>query len=134
MQPSPRWQTPHGDTPDNIRNNPALKGLDVPRTGQAGQVGTLVTKTLVIAGEPSVTTAGHARGALLRAYDKATGADSGGVLMPAPQTGSPMSYMLGGKQYVVVAIGGAGYPGAEAKTAAGAEFAGASCQGGGWSQ
>jgi mono/diheme cytochrome c family protein len=105
------WQVPHGDTPDNIRNNPALKGLDVPRTGQAGQVGTLMTKTLVIAGEPSVTTAGHARGALLRAYDKATGADAGGVLMPAPQTGSPMSYMLGGKQYVVVAIGGAGYPG-----------------------
>ena len=105
------WQVAHGDTPDNIRNNPALKGLDVPRTGQAGQVGTLVTKTLVIAGEPSFTTAGHARGALLRAYDKATGADAGGVLMPAPQTGSPMSYMLGGRQYVVVAIGGAGYPG-----------------------
>ena len=58
-----------------------------------------------------VTTAGHARGALLRAYDKATGADAGGVLMPAPQTGSPMSYMLGGRQYVVVAIAGAGYPG-----------------------
>ena len=105
------WQVAHGDTPDNIRNNPALKGLDVPRTGQAGQVGTLVTKTLLIAGEPSFTTAGHARGALLRAYDKATGADAGGVLMPAPQTGSPMSYMLGGRQYVVVAIGGAGYPG-----------------------
>ena len=105
------WQVAHGDTPDNIRNNPALKGLDIPRTGQAGQVGTLVTKTLVIAGEPSFTTAGHARGALLRAYDKATGADAGGVLMPAPQTGSPMSYMLGGRQYLVVAIGGAGYPG-----------------------
>jgi quinoprotein glucose dehydrogenase len=105
------WQVAHGDTPDNIRNNPALQGLDVPRTGQPGQVGTLVTKTLLIAGEPSVTTAGHARGALLRAYDKATGADAGAVLMPAPQTGSPMSYMLGGRQYLVVAIGGAGYPG-----------------------
>ena len=63
-----------------------------------------MTKTLVIAGEPSSTTAGHARGALLRAYDKATGADAGGVLMPAPQTGLPMSYMLGGRQYVVVAM------------------------------
>ena len=105
------WQVAHGDTPDNIRNNPALQGLTVPRTGQAGQVGTLVTKTLVIAGEPSFSTAGHARGALLRAYDKATGADAGSVLMPAPQTGSPMSYMLGGRQYLVVAIGGGGYPG-----------------------
>jgi quinoprotein glucose dehydrogenase len=105
------WQVAHGDTPDNIRNSPALQGVTVPRTGQAGQVGTLVTKTLLIAGEPSFTTAGHARGALLRAYDKATGADAGSVLMPAPQTGSPMSYMLGGRQYVVVAIGGGGYPG-----------------------
>ena len=105
------WQVAHGDTPDNIRNNPALQGLTVPRTGQAGQVGTLVTKSLVIAGEPSFSTAGHARGALLRAYDKATGADAGSVLMPAPQTGSPMSYMLGGRQYLVVAIGGGGYPG-----------------------
>jgi quinoprotein glucose dehydrogenase len=105
------WQVAHGDTPDNIRNNPALQGLNVPRTGQPGQVGTLATKTLLISGEPSFTTAGHARGALLRAYNKATGADAGSVLMPAPQTGSPMSYMLGGRQYVVVAIGGGGYPG-----------------------
>ena len=45
------WQIAHGDTPDNVRNHPALKGLDIPRTGQAGIIGTLVTKTLVIAGE-----------------------------------------------------------------------------------
>ena len=30
--------------------------------------------------------------------------------MPAPQTGSPMTYMLGGKQYLIVAISGAGFP------------------------
>ncbi len=45
-----KWQTPHGETPDRIRNNPALKGLTIPRTGRPGIVGTLVTKTLVIAG------------------------------------------------------------------------------------
>jgi quinoprotein glucose dehydrogenase len=48
---------------------------------------------------------------LLRAYDKATGKDAGAVLMPAPQSGSPMTYMLDGKQYLVVAVGGARYPG-----------------------
>jgi quinoprotein glucose dehydrogenase len=32
------------------------------------------------------------------------------VFMPAPQTGSPMTYMLGGKQCVVTAISGAGFP------------------------
>jgi len=105
------WQIAHGDTPDNVRNNPALQGLTIPRTGQAGIIGTLVTKTLLIAGEAQATTAGHARGALLRAYDKATGKDAGGVLMPAQQTGSPMTYLLNGKQYIVIAIGGGNYPG-----------------------
>ncbi len=33
------WQVPHGDTPDEIRNNPALKGLNIPKTGQNGQCG-----------------------------------------------------------------------------------------------
>jgi quinoprotein glucose dehydrogenase len=104
------WQVAHGDTPDNIRNSPALKGLNVARTGQPGQVGTLVTKTLVIAGEPAFTTANHPRGALLRAYDKKTGADVAAVFLPAPATGSPMTYRANGRQYLVVAIGGAGFP------------------------
>jgi quinoprotein glucose dehydrogenase len=106
------WRIAHGDTPDNVRNHPALKGLDIPRTGQPGIVGTLVTRTLLIAGEPQVTSAaGHPRGALLRAYDKATGKDAGAVLMPSQQTGSPMTYLHEGKQYIVVAIGGGNYSG-----------------------
>jgi quinoprotein glucose dehydrogenase len=106
------WQIAHGDTPDNIRNHPALKGITIPRTGRTGRIGTLVTKTLLIAGEGGFTTlANGQRGALLRAYDKATGADVGAVPMPAPQTGSPMTYMVNGKQYIAVAIGGTGYPG-----------------------
>ena len=108
------WQVAHGDTPDAVRNNPALKGLNIPRTGQTANptMGTLATKTLVIAGDPSfTTTAAHPRGALLHAYDKATGNEVGSVYMPAPQTGSPMTYMLGGRQYIVVAIGGGAYSG-----------------------
>jgi quinoprotein glucose dehydrogenase len=70
----------------------------------------LVTKTLVIAGEGGfVTTANGQRGAMLRAYDKATGQDAGAVYMPAPQTGSPMTYMYNGKQYLTVSISGPGY-------------------------
>ena len=65
------WSTPHGDTPDAVRNHPALKGVNIPKTGQSGNVGVVVTKTLVIAGDPSVTTTPeHPRGAMLRAYDK----------------------------------------------------------------
>jgi len=104
------WQVAHGDTPDNIRNHPALQGLNIPRTGRPGQAGTLVTKTLLVAGEKGVVTmADGRRGAYLRAYNKATGADAGKVYIPAPQSGSPMTYMLNGKQYIVVAISGQGY-------------------------
>ncbi|HEX3352169.1 MAG TPA: pyrroloquinoline quinone-dependent dehydrogenase [Terriglobales bacterium] len=107
------WQIPHGDTPDLIRNNPALKGVNIPRTGQeTWNVGTLVTKTLVIAGDGVVTTtAEHPRGAMLRAYDKATGKEVGAVYMPAPESGSPMTYMLNGKQYIVIAVSGGNYSG-----------------------
>jgi len=106
------WQIAHGETADNLRNHPALKGLDIPRTGRAGQIGTLVTKTLVIAGDAGVATLPSVgRGAMLRAYDKATGREVGAVFMPAPQTGGPMTYMWNGRQYIVVAISGAGYSG-----------------------
>jgi quinoprotein glucose dehydrogenase len=48
---------------------------------------------------------------MLRAYDKKTGAELGAVAMPGAQTGSPMTYMLDGKQYVVVAVSGGPYSG-----------------------
>jgi quinoprotein glucose dehydrogenase len=106
------WQVAHGETPDNIRNHPALKGLNIPRTGRPGRIGAVVTKTLLVSGEPGFfTTPNGQRGAMLRAYDKMTGAEVGSVYMPAPQSGSPMTYMLGGKQYIVVAVSGANYSG-----------------------
>ena len=107
------WQIAHGETPDIVRNYPAFKGLDIPRTGQQTyNIGTLITKTLVIAGEGQVTTtADHPRGAMLRAYDKQSGKEVGAVYMPAPQSGSPMTYMVKGKQYIVVAVSGGPYSG-----------------------
>src|SRR5437773_710075 len=106
------WQIAHGDTPDNIKNHPALKGMTIPRTGRQGRIGVLITKTLAIAGEGGfATTPNGQRGAMLRAYDKMTGQDAGAVYMPAPQTGSPMTYMHNGKQYLIVPVSGAGYSG-----------------------
>ncbi|HLJ26810.1 MAG TPA: pyrroloquinoline quinone-dependent dehydrogenase [Candidatus Angelobacter sp.] len=107
------WQIAHGETPDLVRNHPALKGLNIPRTGQTTyNIGTLITKTLVIAGDGQVTTTEeHPRGAMLRAYDKATGKEVGAVYLPAQQSGSPMTYMLNGKQYIVVAVSGGAYSG-----------------------
>jgi quinoprotein glucose dehydrogenase len=106
------WQVAHGETPDAVRDNPALKGLTFPRTGRAGIIGTLTTKTLVIAGEAGYfKTPSGTRGAMLRAYDKATGKEVGAVYMPAPQSGSPMTYMLNGQQYIVLAVSGPNYSG-----------------------
>jgi quinoprotein glucose dehydrogenase len=107
------WQVPHGETPDAVRNNEALRGMTIPRTGQPGFiVGTLVTKTLVIAGDPQVTTLPtRPRGAMLRAYDKTTGVEVGSVLLPAPISGSPMTYSVNGKQYIVTAVSGGPYSG-----------------------
>jgi quinoprotein glucose dehydrogenase len=104
------WQIAHGETPDNIKNHPALKGVNIPRTGRPGAIGTLVTKSLLIAGEAGTfTTPNGQKGAMLRAYDKASGKEVGAVYMPTQQSGTPMTYMLNGKQYIVVAIGGQGY-------------------------
>ena len=61
------WQIPNGDTPPAVKNNPALKGLTIPKTGSPSQAGIMVTKTLVFAGE------GSGGQAVFHAYDKATG-------------------------------------------------------------
>jgi quinoprotein glucose dehydrogenase len=105
-----KWQIAHGETADNVRNNPALKDLKIPRTGRPGLIGPLVTKTLLIAGEGGLfTTPNGRRGAMMRAYDKATGQEVGAVYMPAPESGSSMTYMHNGQQYIVIAVSGGNY-------------------------
>ena len=100
------WQIAHGETPDAIKNHRLLKGIKIPRTGQAGILGTLTTKTLVICGDCGLFTDDAGRkGARLRAYDKATGEEKGAVFIPKVQTGATMTYMLGGRQYLVTALG-----------------------------
>jgi quinoprotein glucose dehydrogenase len=104
------WQKPHSSTPDDIKNHPALKGVPLAtRLGQPGRsfIGVLTTRSLLIAGEAGVhTNEAGKRVALLRAYDKTTGADAGAVEMPARQTGSPMTYQIDGKQFIVLAVSG----------------------------
>jgi quinoprotein glucose dehydrogenase len=106
------WEVPHGETPDFVTNNPLLKGVKIPRTGQSGILGVLTTKSLVMCGDSGVFTDEQGRkAARLRAYDKLTGAEVGAVFMKQPQTGSPMTYMCDGVQHIVVSSGG--FEGAE---------------------
>jgi quinoprotein glucose dehydrogenase len=107
-----KFQVPHGDTPDAVRNHPILKGLNIPKTGQPGSVGIMITKTLAVSGDPQVTAPpGRARGAMLRAYNKQTGEQVGEVLMPAQITGHPMTYRIAGRQYIIVGVSGGNYTG-----------------------
>ena len=110
-----KFRVPHGDTPDTVRN--ALQRLNISypeKTGQAGSVGLMVTKTLVVVGDPQVTAPpDRPRGAMLRAYDKQTGKEVGAVLLPAQQSGSPMTYMVDGRQYIIVAVQGTGGAGGQ---------------------
>jgi quinoprotein glucose dehydrogenase len=94
-----RWMAVNGDTPDDIKNNPALAGLTIPPTGKASRAVLLVTKTLLFAGE------GYGGAPVLRAYDKATGAVLAELPLPGAASSKPMTYMLDGKQYVVLAVG-----------------------------
>jgi quinoprotein glucose dehydrogenase len=94
------WQIPNGDTPPAVKNNPALKGVTIPKTGSPSQAGLLVTKTLLFAGE------GAGGQAFFHAYDKATGEEIWQTAIPGPQTSLPMTYMHQGRQYVVVGVRG----------------------------
>ena len=87
--------------------------MTIPKTGQNGSVGVLVTKTLVILGDPQVTAPpGRQRGAMMRAYDKQTGAEVGAAWMPAAVSGSPMTYKgPDGRQYIVISVSGGNYSG-----------------------
>ncbi len=112
------WMTPNGDGP---RDHPLLKGLNLPPLGNPGRGGLLATKTLLFVGEgdPVMVRAGSrlrpemprsiapgAGGTKFRALDKATGAIVWETDLPAGTTGAPMTYIYGGKQFIVVAIGG----------------------------
>ena len=106
------WTVANGDTPDCVKNHPALSGLDIPRTGKPERSGILVTKTLLFAGEGSglMATPTWAGGPMFYAYDKQTGDVIWEYELPRNQSGVPMTYLLDGKQYIALAIGARGQP------------------------
>jgi glucose dehydrogenase len=94
------WQVANGPTPDDVRNNPALAGVEFPPTGRATRAMLLATKTLLFA------TDGWGGTPVLRALDKATGETIAEIDLPGVSSSLPMSYALDGKQYVVIAVAG----------------------------
>ena len=98
------FDIPNGETPEAVKNHPALTGVEIPKTGKRSHATILLTKTLMFAGEGT-------RGAsIFRAHDKRTGEIIAEIEIPGPTNAAPMSYAVDGKQYIVVAIAGTGHP------------------------
>jgi quinoprotein glucose dehydrogenase len=92
------WDVPHGNTPEAIRKNPKLQGVDIPNTGANTRgTGLLVTSTLLFGGEGG-------QAPVLRAWDKKTGAVVAEIQLPGPTTGFPVTYTKAGRQYLAVAV------------------------------
>lgn len=107
-----KWMVPNAKSPSWIKDNPALKGLNIPDTGIPDRAGMLVTKTLLFAGEGSgMYASDYPGGNKFRAYDKSTGEVIFEFELPANQSGIPMTYSINGKQYIVLAIGAPGHAG-----------------------
>jgi quinoprotein glucose dehydrogenase len=96
------WFTPLGSG-DRIRNHPMLKALNLPPLGGDGRGGPLITKTLLVS---AISTGGSDGGPSLVAYDKATGQPVASVDLPSGAIGTPMTYMVDGKQYIALTVGG----------------------------
>ena len=106
------WMVANGDTPAFVREHPALEGVDLPRTGRPTRAGLLVTKTLLFAGDGGGTFANpDSDKPVFRAHDKMTGDIIAEIELPAYQTGVPMTYMVDGRQFIVVAVAGRNHPG-----------------------
>jgi quinoprotein glucose dehydrogenase len=102
-----RWMAPVGDGP---RDHPLLKGLNVPPLGERLQgISVLVTRTLVFVSVIPVATAqppdAADRRKLLYVFDKTSGTLLHAIELDAFSAAAPMTYMHGGKQYIVVAAG-----------------------------
>jgi quinoprotein glucose dehydrogenase len=98
------WQVPNGDGPRQKVNEVIGNGKDVGPLG-AGGGGPLLTRTLLFVGQGSGGRGGGSGGGgnVLRAFDKKTGKVVAEVELDASPHGTPMTYLAGGKQYVVVA-------------------------------
>jgi len=92
------WQIVNGDTPEAIKNHPLLEGVDIPPTGKPTRSGMVLTKSLLFFGE------GPGGSPLLHAVDKATGATVAEIELPASVTGVPMTYMMDGRQFILMTV------------------------------
>jgi len=98
------FRIPNGDTPQSVKDHPALKGVTLPVTGKDTHANLLVTRSLLFYGE------GRGGDPYLHAVDKRTGKEIARVELPATTNTAPMTYMHEGRQYIVLSVAGRGHP------------------------
>jgi quinoprotein glucose dehydrogenase len=97
------WWVPTGEG-NRYRNHPRLRDLNLPPLGgDNGSNGPLLTKTLLLY---CLTAGGTTGGPRLVAYDKTNGAELGSVDLPSGAIGTPMTYMVDGRQHIALTVGG----------------------------
>jgi quinoprotein glucose dehydrogenase len=106
------WMVPNGQAPEYVRKHPMLAGIDLSGAGNPERAPLLVTKTLLFSGDGAglFSSGPQGGGRKFRALDKKTGQTIYEMELPANETGLPMTYMVGGRQFIVVAVGAAGFP------------------------
>jgi len=92
------WMIPHGEGPRQQIIEMGI--LDPGPVGSVSRTGPVLTKTLLFLAQSD-----GGRN-LLRAFDKATGAVVHEAVLPLPPAGTPMTYMVNGKQFISIAVGG----------------------------
>ena len=95
------FRIPSGETPDRIRNNPALEGVDIGDTGSGRAPSMVTTANLLIYSD----TDHDGETALLYAIDKQTGEELGRVQVPAQTRYGMSSWMHDGHQYIILQNG-----------------------------
>jgi quinoprotein glucose dehydrogenase len=106
------WMVPNGHAPEYVLKHPALAGIDLSEAGNPERAPLLVTRTLLFSGDGAglFSSGPQGGGRKFRALDKKTGLTIYEMELPANETGLPMTYMAGGRQFIVVAVGAAGFP------------------------
>jgi quinoprotein glucose dehydrogenase len=115
------WTVPLGEGP---RDHPRLKALNLPRLGSVRRGFPLLTSTLLFAAQEGRVVSVRAPrdraftriftwapvDPSLEVFDKTTGALLARIPLPANAQGNLMTYMVRGKQYIVMPVGGANLP------------------------
>ena len=94
----------NGDTSQTVKDNPALAGVNLPRTGKQTRAGVVVTDTLLFAGE------GFGGDPVFRAHDKMSGEIIAEIALPASQSSPPITYMQDGRQFLLMYVAASNSP------------------------